>query len=123
MTKTLIAIFCVLLVSSPTSGQSSRKTSPQIINLKETINSQVYPKSLKKEPKEGRIVLDIWLDREGEIMKFKTIIAENEELRQFVEERVRHLKFLPARNELGVAIYSKVRLPFEISLDPEKNHN
>ena len=93
----------------------------RILNLTEVINSKVFPKALKKKSQEGKVVMDIWLGRNGDILKYKTVIAENKELAAYIESRVPELLFTPARDAMGVAIYSKVRLPFEFTnIDPKR---
>ncbi|MEM9329066.1 MAG: TonB family protein [Bacteroidota bacterium] len=111
-----LLVLCCLSVNILT-ATAAEPTKPQIKNLQEVINSQHYPQKLKDNPIEGKVIVSIWLDAEGEILKYKVDEANNEDLKAFVQGRVPLLEFEPARDEFGARTYSKVRLPFEFKME------
>ena len=114
----LLCLMLILLGSHSLSAQHSIKPrKPRVLNIHEVLNPKVYPKALKQYPQEGIVVLDIWLNPEGEVIKHETITANNRLLQQYVESRVQRLIFSPAKNRYGTNAYGKVRLPFEFILD------
>ncbi len=115
-----VQLLLILTASYTAGAQTEGSSKPKVLNLQEVINARVFPKRLKEAPKEGKVVMDIWLNREGQILKYKAIIAENPDLQAFIEDRVPLLEFAPARDVHGVAIYSKVRLPFEFSMNEQE---
>ncbi len=108
----LIMIFLVIGVC-PTRTYASEPTKPYIKNLHDVINSKHYPKKLKENPIEGKVIVSIWLDDNGEILKYTIDEANNKALEEFIRGRVPLLQFEPARDNFGVRIFSKVKLPFE----------
>ena len=112
---TALFLFATFFISTLLNAQKVERK-PQIKNLHSVINSRVYPEMLKINPIEGKVIFDIWINREGDITQYAPIEFDNDTLRAFVETRIPLLEFEPARNDFGVTVNSKVRIPFEFSL-------
>ena len=118
-------IFILLLISLLFTQKciAQEQEKPKILNLHEIINHNSYPDELKAHPISGSVEVEIWLDHEGDILKYNVSEASNKDLAAFLVSRIKLLEFIPARNEYGIRTGSKIKVPFHFKLDQDLAKN
>jgi len=96
---------------------ATKATKVKVTNLSDVFNSEFYPVELRKQGIEGKVMVDVWIDNKGEMVKYEILEASHETLEKLVMSHLSLLEFEPAKNAQGVSINSVSKLPFNFSLN------
>ena len=97
-------------------GTTSISSLPKVKNIAQILGSIQYPQSLRQQGIEGKVVANLWIDEKGKITNYQIAHSTDETLSSLVNENILLLEFEPAKNEFGVAVSSKTKLPFHFNL-------
>jgi TonB family protein len=115
----LISIFIVTLFFSckSTSKNDEKEITPPTIQQNEIMSKIKYPETLLKNKIEGRVILLLYIDKQGIIQKIDVLDSTNEDFTNAALDAFKDIKFLPARDKKGVAINIKIRYPIIFSMN------
>ena len=116
----IIATFIVFAASASDTlrveSNNEKSTKPKVVNMNEVLQSTVYPKELRELGIEGEVIVSIWLDPNGDLLRYRVDESSHAKLQSFVETKIPLLEFQPAKDDLGINTYSRVKLPFQFDL-------
>ncbi|MCB9233854.1 MAG: M56 family metallopeptidase [Bacteroidia bacterium] len=92
---------------------------PQPLNLSEVVTSNGYPEAAKKAEIEGKVILRVKVDQEGNYAEHEVLKDPHPFLTKHVESYVNQLKFSPGLKD-GKAVTTWVTIPFQFKLPAQK---
>ena len=99
-----------------TSTNDSFTTAPSPINYLEVQRGITYPISCRELGIEGKVIMKILVCEKGNAKQIVFVESLHPDLKLACQERVKDLKFKPARNQEGEAVESWVVIPFHFRL-------
>ncbi len=123
MRKFFILVLCVVgyhLMAADTLKVKTTDpivTKPRITNLNDILGPGFYPVELRQQGIEGEVLVDIWIDENGRLVKFNIAKSTNDQLEKIVISKLAILEFEPAKTKFGASVGCKTQLPFQFSLD------
>ena len=101
----------VVADTGPVDARFGEPDGPQIVHSEKP----EYPFAARRLGKEGRVVLEIFLDDRGRLIKVDVKEATDQMFVQSAVDAVKRWKFLPAKRK-GVAVASRSVLPIRFGL-------
>ncbi len=98
--------------TGPVEARFGEKDGPQIVRA----DKPEYPFEARRLRKEGRVILEIFLDVDGKLMKVDVKEATDQIFVQSAIDAVKKWKFLPAKRK-GLAVASRSTLPIRFALE------
>lgn len=111
--STLVLVFAVAVVFA---SDPAYVVKAKPINLDKIVGSIDYPKVSNENGVEGTVLMYVEIDEKGNISNTTALSFPCSHLKESVEKALMKLKFEPAKNHLGEAVASSVRIPFEFEL-------
>ena len=96
---------------------ASEPTKPVATNTAQVFNSIEYPLEARMNAVEGNVKINVFVDKDGNILKYKVKSACDETLQKAIEEVIEDLIFIPAKDEDGNATVGMITIPFQFRLD------
>lgn len=88
---------------------------PEPLNLNEVTKELVYPEIAKKLRIEGVVILNIWVDKNGDVRKVKVLKGLYPELDSIAVKACYKLKFSPAMNrDIPVSVWVSMPIRFKL---------
>jgi TonB family protein len=81
------------------------------------IDENDYPTEMRKQKKEGRVIVELLINIEGRVDKVTILQGADPAFNQVVLDRLKDARFRPALDKLGEPINCRVRLPISFKLD------
>ncbi len=120
MRKIALTFAITLLYTASFAGSDPLKsTSVRALNLQEVVSKMEYPKESNLKGIEGIVLMKLKIDEQGHVTAKTAISYPCNTLKVAVEQAVDNLQFEPARNGLGMAVASSVKIPFAFELEVE----
>ena len=115
MKKILALSFTLAIVfaSYATNGNAEK---PQATNYKEVLKQIVYPQSSIEQGIEGKVIVELKINKAGEITNYKFKSYPCDDMKEVVESSINKITFLPATNKKGEAVKGKITLPVNFQL-------
>ncbi len=110
---TLSFAFAIVLCSYAGNGKAEK---PTATNYKEVLKEIVYPQASVEQGIEGKVVVDIKVNKLGEIVSYRFKSYPCRDLKEAVESSLTKITFLPATNKKGEAVNGRVTLPINFQL-------
>ena len=110
----LIALSSVAFAQSPAT-YVHLKEEAKPLNLKKVTDKIEYPNSLAADGEEGKVLLRVLVDAEGNYSKHQIVKSDNPQFTASVERVLNQLKFTPAQQH-GKAVTSWVFIPVKFRL-------
>lgn len=85
-------------------------------NLSDVMRKIDYPLTSRENGVEGRVVILVKINEEGEVTSNKVITSPCHNLSAAVEKAIQDLKFSPAKNANGENIASSLKIPIDFKL-------
>lgn len=114
--------FAIALLTILTFSTASLATDPSVTtvakvsNINEVMSNISYPLISRENGVEGRVVVLVKIDEEGDIISNEVVSSPCENLSKAVNESIKDLKFVPAKNEKGEAVPTSVKIPIDFKL-------
>ncbi|MCG3111235.1 MAG: TonB family protein [Candidatus Manganitrophus sp. SB1] len=80
------------------------------------ITPRDYPRSARREGKDGRVLLSVFIDAGGRVRDVRLLQGSDEALNEVALRKVREAVFTPAYNQKGEPVACKVTLPIRFHL-------
>ncbi|MEP4534263.1 MAG: energy transducer TonB [Cyclobacteriaceae bacterium] len=111
---TILTFSTAALASDPNVAVSAKAD-----NLSEVINSIEYPMVSRENGVEGRVVVLVRINEEGNVTSSEVISTPCNNLKAAVEDAITDLHFTPAKNAKGEAVATAIKIPidFELTID------
>lgn len=100
------------------SADAANYVMPQALNMGEVRQKIGYPKAAAKKGIEGKVIMGILVDKEGNVAEAKVVGNAPKELIDAVASHIEELKFTPGTKD-GVPVKTKLKLPFKFELAKE----
>ena len=97
------------------SDGGKEKPTAVVTNYSEVLSQISYPEVCREQAIEGKVIVEILVDRKGRIRKHEIIESPSEELSKAVIDAVPTLEFTPAISG-GKAVSSKILIPVNFKL-------
>jgi TonB family protein len=81
------------------------------------IDENDYPIEMRKQKKEGRVIVELLINIEGKVDKVTILQGDDPAFNQVVLDRLKDARFRPALDKMGSPINCRVRLPISFKLD------
>jgi TonB family protein len=76
-----------------------------------------YPVEMRKEKKEGRVIVEVLIDVTGQVKSVNIVRGGGPQFDQVVLDKLKGARFRPALDKLGQPINCRVRIPISFKLD------
>lgn len=118
MKKQLLSILAVLLfvVTVQANGGTDKAESPKAVNYIEVISDIEYPSVCKEKGIEGKVIVVIKVDENGNVINHRFDSYPCTDLRDAVKEILPTLKFEPAKNANGDNVIGLIAVPVNFKL-------
>lgn len=117
MKKQLLALTLTLFVFGAIANNGNDKAEgPKPTNYKEVISKIEYPKECKEKGIEGIVVVTLKIDSDGKVINHEFGSYPCTDLRDAVKDKLKELKFTPAKDANGTAVVGKIALPVNFKL-------
>lgn len=108
-------------VSGGSPGAAGRYLSAaQVAKLPRWVDNLItprdYPRSARREGKDGRVLLSVFIDAGGRVRDVRLLQGSDEALNEVALRKVREAVFTPAYNQEGEPVACKVTLPIRFHL-------
>lgn len=80
------------------------------------ITEDDYPRELRRQGKQGRVVVDVLIDATGAVRGVTLVQGSEPQFNELVLARLKESRFRPAYNNDGNAVPSKLRMPIVFEL-------
>lgn len=110
-----IAITAVLVFGLYANDDKAKQV--KLTNYKDVISEIEYPQVCKTKGIEGKVIVSLMVDANGEIVESEFLSFPCDDLKEAVSDVLPELKFSPARDENGKAIKGKFILPVNFKLN------
>ena len=97
-----------------TSPDPYNPTPPKILNYQEYVNEIIYPMTCREYGIEGRVVIQIEVNQQGEILDYQVLKSAHELLTEACLKKIEMLRF--SKESIGTSASSKVVVPIKFSL-------
>jgi TonB family protein len=81
------------------------------------IDENDYPVEMRKQRKEGRVIVELLINIEGRVDKVTILQGADPAFNQVVLDRLKDARFRPALDKLGEPMNCRVRLPVAFKID------
>ena len=81
------------------------------------IDENDYPVEMRKQKKEGRVIVELLINIEGKVDKVTILQGDDPAFNAVVLEKLKDARFRPAQDKKGEPINCRVRLPISFKLD------
>jgi TonB family protein len=81
------------------------------------IHEEDYPVEMRKEKKEGLVVVELLIDVQGYVKSVSIVQGADPAFNEVVLEKLKDARFRPAMDQTGQPINCRVRLPIGFKLD------
>lgn len=81
------------------------------------IDETDYPVEMRKQKKEGRVIVELLINIEGKVDKVTILQGSDPAFNTVVLEKLKDARFRPALDKMGEPINCRVRLPVSFKLD------
>ena len=99
---------------TPSSGGGAGYLPPRLLTKVDT--DALYTEKMKADDEEGDVVIDLWIDASGKIVRSKMVVPSVwDDMNKIAENVLRNLKFKPA-SQNGQAIPGKFELNFRFRI-------
>lgn len=103
-----------------TGGSGQFLSASQVAQLPRWVDNLItprdYPRSARREGKDGRVLLSVFIDAAGRVRDVRLLQGADEALNEVVLRKVREAVFTPAYNREGEPVACKVTLPIRFHL-------
>lgn len=117
---TIVAILFVttaVMATGPDGKDNgNKKTGAKVVNVKEVLKAKPYPQELRDLGIEGKVLVSFWIDPSGKVSKYRVEEASHTAFEEYVLEHIEKFRFSPAKDEMGKAIFTRVKVPFLFEL-------
>ncbi len=80
------------------------------------ITEDDYPRDLRRQGKQGKVVVDVLIDATGAVRGVSLVQASDPQFNDLVLERLKQSRFRPAYNNEGNAVACRLRMPIVFEL-------
>lgn len=117
MKNTLLMVLLFLSILFGVNGQQVTKEKDiQVSNYEEVLSEIEYPQICREKGIEGKVIVLLEIDEEGNIIYQKFISYSSVDLMIAVEKSLQKFRFKPAMNETGQTIASRITMPVKFKL-------
>jgi TonB family protein len=81
------------------------------------IDENDYPTEMRKQKKEGRVIVELLINIEGRVDKVTILQGADPSFNQVVLDKLKDARFRPALDKMGEPMNCRVRLPVAFKLD------
>lgn len=81
------------------------------------ISEDDYPVEMRKEKKEGRVIVEVLIDVTGSVRSVNIVQGADPKFNEVVLEKLKDAKFRPALDKSGQPINCRVQIPINFKLD------
>ena len=110
----VLVLFAVGMTVNASNGDKE-KPNAVATNYSEVLSEIIYPEICREQAIEGTVLVEILVDRKGQIRKHEILESPNDELSQAVVNAIPTLEFMPAIKN-GKNVSSKVLIPVNFKL-------
>lgn len=114
--QVLILVMMLFVLGAQAYGGNNKAVNPKPINYQEVVSKLKYPQDSKEKGIEGRVVVTLKVDTEGNVISHRFESYPCSDLKEAVEKVVENLKFEPARNANGEVVIGRIAVPFNFKL-------
>ena len=118
----LILVFVILFLILPVSinAQKVDKKAMPVGGIKALYENVKYPESAKKENIQGKVLLEITINKDGKPDEIKVKETVSDDLAKAAVDAVKKTSFIPAVKD-GKKVNTVINIPFIFKLDSEKS--
>ena len=118
MKKTLMMILSIYFALNVYAQNDNASKVVEVTNYQEVVSSIPYPTVCKEKGIEGRVIVSLEIDEDGNLTSHEFLSFPCSDLRDVVFEALEDLEFKAATNNSGQAIASRITMPvnFELSI-------
>lgn len=84
--------------------------------LRNFITSSDYPLVARREGKDGRVLLSVWIGRDGRVVEARVLEGSYDVLNEVAVRKVKQAVFSPAYDSFGGPVSCKITLPIRFEL-------
>ncbi len=81
------------------------------------ISQDDYPMEMRKQKKEGRVIVELLIDVEGYVKSVSIVQGADPAFNEVVLQKLKDARFRPALDQTGQPINCRVRLPIGFKLE------
>ncbi|MEP5610601.1 MAG: energy transducer TonB [Cyclobacteriaceae bacterium] len=114
--KKLIALTFTLAIVFASYAGDGKAEKPKATNYKEVLKEIVYPQASMEQGIEGKVIVELKINKSGEITNYKFKSFPCSDMKEVVESALTKMTFVPATNKKGQTVNGRITLPVNFQL-------